>query len=202
MDKAAVSRALQHGVGLQVRLEGRYPVDERGGRLPSYTVAAGCYIEGSDDSREAALADLLNFTTPADSRDIEEWLAELSVISASRRTDEFSAELQLTALTSRLRAYPADVAKKAVLGSKWKWFPTWAELETRCEVLAGPRRQMIAALKTKNAPSETVNRAPTAEERARIQDLVNEMFPAVSQEWRDKAVADAMQGDCIKGPAQ
>ena len=54
---------------------------------------------------------------------------------------------------------------------------------------------MIAALERGPEPEEPKRREPTADERSRIQDLVNEMFPAVSQEWRDAAVAEALKGE-------
>ena len=39
MDKAAVSRALSHGVGLRVKYEFRYPEGPNGEHLPSYMIA-------------------------------------------------------------------------------------------------------------------------------------------------------------------
>lgn len=197
MDKAAELRALSHGANLEVRYQGRYPTGPNGESLPSYTVAVGCGIAGSSASREAALADLIKFQTPAPVRQIERWLAELSVLTAGRGTDGIEAELQLTAYSSRLTKYPADVAKYALLDHRWKWFPAWAELERVCEAKAGPRRHMIAALSQPEPDPEPTRRPATQEEKDRIAALVAEQFPNAPQAWRDKAVDEATKGDCF-----
>lgn len=201
MDKAAASRASSHGVGLRVRSEFRFPSGPNGERLPSYEVAVGCEVDGTPESISAALNDLRNFLTPAPMRKIEEWLARLSVVVARRREDEFAEELRVVEYASRLSRYPADVVKTVLLTDAHQYFPTWAELEKRCEALTGPRRQMVAALERGPEPKEAPRRPPTADERARIQALVDEMFPQVSQQWRDDAVAEALKGDCMKGDA-
>jgi hypothetical protein len=202
MDKAAVSRASSHNVALTVRYEGRYPTAANGERLPSYQVAVACDAHGSDDDRRRALADLVNFTTPAPHRVIEEWIAELSVISASRGKDEMELGLMLNAYVSRLSLYPADVVRDALLVKPWKWFPTWDELRSYCEAKAGPRRHMIAALQAPAPDPEPSYRAPTQAERDRVQALVDEMFPRASEFDRTRAVNEALKGDCMKDAAQ
>ena len=172
MDKAAVSRASQRGVGLRIKYEGRYPQGQ-----PSYIVATGCEVSPGGD-HAAALADLHNFMTPAPIRQIEAWLAELSVMVAKRQGDEMEEGLRLTAYASRLCRYPADVARAVTIGASYKFWPTWDELEKRCEAMVSPRRQMIAALERGPAPPEPEYRPPNADERARIQALIDEMFPA------------------------
>lgn len=201
MDKAAELRALSHGVNLAVRVEGRYPRGENGEILPSYTVAVGCDIAGTNRDREAAKADLLKFQTPAPIREIERWLAELSVLTAGRGADGFSAELLVTAYSSRLAEYPADVARYALLKHRWKWFPSWAEVERVCEAKAGPRRHMIAALSQPEPDPEPTRRPATQDEKDRIAALIAEQFPNVPQPWRDKALAEATKGDCMTEPA-
>lgn len=198
MDKAAASRARSHGVDLEVRYEGRYPRGENGEILPSYTVAVGCDIRGGKAAREAALADLVKFQEPPAVRQIEDWLAELSVLTAGRGADGIAAELLLTAYAARLGRYPADVVRHVLLVRPWKWFPTWAELEKVCEAMAGPRRHMIAALNQPEPDPEPTRRAPTQGERDRIAALIAEQFPNVPQAWRDRAEADVTKGDCIK----
>lgn len=199
MDKAAVSRASSHGVVLKVRYESRYPSGPNGEYLPSYDVAVGCDVSGGNV--EAALADLRNFLTPAPIREIEAWLAELSVIVAKRVDDEFSETLRLTAYASRLSRYPADVARAVLLKQTYKFFPTWDELEKRCEAMTGPRRHMIAALERGPEPPEPVRRPATDEERARVKALVDEMFPMRSPEMRAAAVDEALKGNCMVGEA-
>lgn len=201
MDKAAVSRASQHNVGLMVRYEGRYPTGPNGEYMPSYQVAVSCECNGTSQDREAALADLTKFETAAPIRAIEAWLAELSVISASRQREGIESALMLEAYASRLTAYPADVVREALLVKSWKWWPTWDELRTYCEAKAGPRRHMIAALQQPEPDAEPVRRAATQEERDRVQALVDEMFPNRSPEMRKAAVNEAMKGNCMTGDA-
>jgi len=201
MDKAAVSRASSHGVGLRVRYESRYPSGPNGERLPSYDVAVGCDIGGTPDGIAAALADLRNFMTPAPAREIEGWLAELSVIVARRADDAFADELRVAAYASRLGRYPADVVRLVLLGQTYRFWPTWEELEKRCEAMTGPRRHMIAALERGHEPKEPDRRPPTDAERDRVSDLVNELFPDVSWEMRPVAADEAQRGNCMAGPA-
>lgn len=186
----AVSRASQHGVGLQVKYEGRYPTGPNGERLGFYMVATGCEVSPTGD-REAALADLRNFMAPAPQREIEAWLAVLSVTVAKRRDDEFTEELRLTTYAGRLSRYPADVVRE-VTSATYGFWPTWEEMEKRCEALTGSRRQMIAALERGPLPPELSHRPPTAEERARIQELVNQMFPGASPVEKQDAMDLAM----------
>lgn len=198
MDKAAVSRAQSHGVSLEIKYEGRYPSGPNGEYLPSYQVAVGCSIFGSQEARDAALADLRKFQTPAPVRQIEMWLAELSVLTAGRGTDGLEAELQLTAYSSRLAEFPADVVRYALLKHTWKWFPSWGELEKVCATKAAPRKHMIAALSMPEPDPEPVRRAATQEEKDRIAALVAEQFPNVPSGWREKAVEIVTAGNCIK----
>lgn len=197
MDKAAVSRASQHGVGLQVKYEGRYPTGPNGERLGFYMVAVGCEVS-PDGDRAAALADLQNFMTPAPIRDIEAWLAVLSVTVAKRKEDDFTEELRLTTYASRLARYPADVAR-AVTSATYSFWPTWEEMEKRCEAMTGPRRQMIAALERGPLPPEPSYRPPTAEEKARIQSMIDEMFPAASAAEKQTAMDLAMSRVKVMG---
>ena len=159
VDKAAVSQASRRGVTLDVEYNIRFPKDDRGNSLPIVMTVKSCKAAGEDVARELVAADLQKLQMPAPVRAVEGWLAELSVITAKRAEDEFSETLRLEAYASRLRRYPADVAREAILGRTWKFWPTWAEMEQVCETLAAPRRAMLAAL--------TIS-APETEERARV----------------------------------
>lgn len=202
MDKAAVSRALSHGVGLEVRYEYRYPSGPNGEYLPSYSVAVGCNVAGSPSQRRAAAEDLRKFMTPASPRQIEGWIAELSVTVAKRQDDEFGEELRVTAYANRLIRYPADVARNALFNPPFTFFPTWAELEKRCSAAVGPRVVMIAALERGPEPEAPIRRPATQEERDRIQAMVDQMFPNQSDDSRRAAVDVALQGNCMTGAAQ
>lgn len=197
MDKVAVSRALSHGVGLRVRHEGRFPSGPNGERLPSYTLASGCDIRGDPESIASALRDLRNFMTPATPRQIEGWIARMSVVTAKRKDDDFSEELRIMEYSSRLAIYPADVVHHVLIKDTYKFFPTWDELHKRCEALTSPRAHMIAALERGPEPPEPVRRPPTDDERARVKALVNEMFGDVPQACRDEAVDQVIRGDCM-----
>lgn len=184
MDKAAASRASQHGVDLRVKYEGRYPAGQNGEALPSYMVAVACEAHGGTSA--AAIADLEKFLTPAPNRQIEAWLAELSVICAKRRDGEFDETLRLEAYASRLSRYPADVVRHVLLERSWQFWPTWAELEKICDAKSAPRRHMLHAMK--NPPEEIEERQPpTQAERERIRALIDEKFPQISSEWREAA---------------
>jgi hypothetical protein len=196
MDKAAVSRALSHGVGLRVKYEHRFPRGPNGENMPSYPIAVSCEVSPNGD-HAAVLADLRNFLTPAPIREIEEWLAELSVIVARRQEDAFANELRVSAYSARLHRFPADVVRSVLIDQTYKFWPTWEELEKRCSALTAPRIQMIAALERGPVPDVPKRRKPSAEERERIQELVNETFPAVSQGRRDTAVDEALKGECM-----
>lgn len=192
----ADSRLRTHGVTAQVKYEYRFPSGPNGEHLPSYAVAVGCDIAPGGD-RAAALSDMRNFLTPAPVRHIEGWLVELSAITAGRGRDGFDAELMLSAYSARLSQYPADVVRHVLLKQAWKWFPTWADLEKMCNAMTGPRNHIIRALEQPEAAPEPKRRKPTDEEKARVQALVDELFPMRSPEMRQMAVDEAMRGRCI-----
>lgn len=201
LDAAAVSRAKLHGVELRVKTDLRFPSGPNGEYLPSYSVAVGCDIRGTDEQRASALADLKNFETPASIRTIEAWLAELSVLTAGRSRDGMDAAMTVTAYSSRLAQYPADVAREALLVNTWKWWPTWDELKTVCDAKAGPRRRMIYALQQPEPKPEPIRRPATQVERDEIAALVAKEFPLRSQEYRDRAVDEVLRGNCMSGDA-
>lgn len=173
VDEAAVSRASSLGVGLKVLFDHRFPKVDRGNPLPVISVVRGCEVTGAN--RDEACAALRKFETPAPSRQIEAWLAELSVITAKRADDDFSEALRIAAYTARLSKYPADVAHAALLGHSWKFWPTWAEVQEICESLSAPRRAMILALSTARGS------APAMPEKARItkeqaEEIIREIY--------------------------
>ena len=202
MDRAAESRALSHGVTLEVKYESRFPSGPNGERMPSYQVAVSCKAHGSADQRLAAKADLEKFLTPAPVRTIEIWLAELSVITAGRGPDGINAELMVTAYSSRLSKFPADVVHTAILETSWKWFPTWAELEKVCKTLTAPRNHMIHVLSMPEPDEEPERRPATQDEKDRIAALIAEQFPNVSSEWREAGLREALRGDCMTAAAK
>ena len=197
MDNAAVSRVSQHGVGLKVKFEYRFPTGPNGENMASYVVAVGCDVQGNASGLAAAIADLKNFMTPASIRTIEVWLGELSVLVVRSKDDDFGDALRLSAYSGRLARYPADVVRAVLMEGRYKFWPTWDELAKRCDAMTSPRAFMISAMERGLTPTEPHRRAPTDEERARVQSLVDEMFPGRSQDMRNAAVAEAMKGECM-----
>lgn len=179
IDKAAVSRLSSRGVGVAVKYKTMFPAG-----APAYDLAVGCTATGGD--RAAALVDMERLLTPAPVRHIEAWLAELSVLTAGRGREGMDAELMVTAYSSRLTKFPADVVKDALTVKTWKWFPAWEELERYCNAKASPRRMMVEALRREDV-QEPERRLATPDEKARIRDLISEQFPNVPQSWRDEA---------------
>ena len=166
------------------------------------TWARGCEVSGPADARATAADELERLMEPAPLRMIEEWLAELSVIVARRADDDFGDSLRVTAYASRLREYPADVARAAVIGGRWKFWPAWSEMEVICERKVAARRHMIAALRRADDPPEQ-RKLPTMEERERlVRQLVRNKFPSAPEERRDRAVDEVLRGDCMTGDAE
>lgn len=192
MDKKAVSLAQSCGVGLAVKFKTLF----RNGQ--QIDVAKGCDVAGTDEQRQDALSQLLIFQTPPPKETVEDWLAELSVLTAGKGADGMTAELQLSVYSSRLGAFPADVVRYALLKHPWKWFPAWAELEEVCRSKSGPREHMIAELRKPAPEPEREYVAPTDEERKRMEDLIAETFPEASQAWRDAALREATAPDYLK----
>lgn len=155
VDKAALSRASSLNAGLAVRMiEG----------LPLKVSVAGDAL-----ARVEAANALAGFVTPAPKGQIEEWLAELSVITRRRQDDDITENLRLSAYSSRLADYPADVAREALIRHKWLFFPAWAELQDVCDKLAAPRRAMIWHLQNAPQAQEPDEREiPSAEKRAEM----------------------------------
>lgn len=95
---------------------------------------------------DAVFSKFVHAMTPPTRDQSEAWIAELSVITARREDDAGTEALRLTAYSSRLADYPADVVKHALLSRRWKFFPSWAELADACDELVLPRRRMMRAL--------------------------------------------------------
>lgn len=119
----------------------------------------------------ARFADTLDAAmTPAPEDALQDWLVELDVIAPKRADDGITAALRLRAYTNRLRDYPADVAKHALLGRTWPFWPSWAELKDACDELVRDRQRMLFAARRAAAqaePEEPRERV-TPEQRAAI----------------------------------
>jgi hypothetical protein len=128
-----------------------------------------------------AIADKIRSTMqPAQRAKIEQWLAELSVISAQRKSDQITLELMLGAYTKRLEGYPADMVRDVLIIRIWKFFPTWAELSEILESMMADRRAMLAACEAPRPmirpPREPERQELTPEQRAEHQVIMADLL--------------------------
>lgn len=144
VDRALHSLALSHNVALRVSYDTRQTRDSAG-NVTTHFFAKGCSGSGQIEDAETVAAKIAAALEPAPVGMIEGWLAELSVIVARKKDDEFGETLRIEAYASRLRAYPADVAKDALLGRVWRFWPSWAELADTCDSMAMERQHMLSA---------------------------------------------------------
>lgn len=171
VERSVASLARSHGVSFVEKREVTFATEGPNGEMiparePRFL---GFNVHGvvTDD-----LADRMeNFLTPASATMIERWLAELSVICAKRPDDDFTEELRLTAYTSRLSQYPADLVRHVLIEQTWKFFPTWHELAEILDARVQQRESMIRAVRAKaNERSERVARQREEEKRPRFTD--------------------------------
>lgn len=128
----------------------REVIDVRGGvELPNGTRTSISYLKryvvdgASLGAIEAAREKVEHAMTPPTRSQVEQWLAELSVITARREDDQMTEALRLSAYSNRLADYPADVARHALLVHRWKFFPSWMELAEVCDEELKRRKQML-----------------------------------------------------------
>lgn len=137
VEDALASRLLSLGVKCSVKpihspmmAEGKAPPPGSMGMIHSRAVT--CLRLHPDVDVERVRADAMEMlaraSTPAPKRQIEGWLAELSVLVAKRQDDEFAENLRVEAYCGRVGRYPADVARVALLHRTWRFWPTWDEL--------------------------------------------------------------------------
>lgn len=149
--------------------------------LPGHSATA----QGDRDGLRQARAQVEKALTSCPAERIEPWLAELSVIAPARQHDPMTDELRMTAYSSRLAAYPADVVCHVLLAEVWRFWPSWAELHEACEAATSPRRAMRDAISAElerqslaaqsdrpSLPTESPEDA--AARRARANDVVAE----------------------------
>jgi len=108
---------------------------------------------------------------PAPIEKIEDWLGELSAITARRAETAIEAEISLSAYSSRLSTYPGDIVRDTLLTWSGKWFPTWGELKEIMDVRTSPRAAIRdAVLKLINPPAQPTDVTPLKRELARLED--------------------------------
>jgi hypothetical protein len=159
---------------LQVSYDTRQTRDIAG-NVTTHFFAKSCQGSGQIEDAERVAAKIAAAMEPAPVGMIEGWLAELSVIVARKKDDEFGETLRIEAYASRLRAYPADVAKGALLGRVWRFWPSWAELADLCDSMVMERQHMLSAAyrlikPAPPAPPEQVNNIVKREAAAEIME--------------------------------
>jgi hypothetical protein len=177
---------------------------------PSYEIVVATEVNGTPEARRAFAQDLANFMAPAETRDIEGWLAELSVIVARREYGEVDEALRLEAYASRLRQFPADIVRHVLVARTWRFWPTWEELEKACRAMASGRRSMVAALmREPEAPppprpvlSEEELQRLAAETAAIIEGLkarvAEEASPSRERHWSETAKPDDPRWEMLR----
>ena len=162
-------------------------------------------VGGTPETRDAALVELRRFfLTPPPQREMEAWLAELSVITAKRADDEFTEQLRLKAYSERLADYPADVVREVLLKRTWRFWPAWAGLEEVCkDPRATTGAHILRAIET-----ETEREEARAQEAARVEadagtgieaDAAPGGKPRTPGQAAERAACQSDQGcaDCI-----
>lgn len=121
------------------------------------------------------------FAPPADDQ-MEVWLAELDMIAPRRASSSNDDDLRMQAYINRLKDYPADVVREALLSRAWRFFPSWFELQEVCDELTAHRRAVRAEL-------------DRAEQKARDRELRERALPrhATPEEVQARSEAVAAQ---------
>jgi hypothetical protein len=144
--------------------------DDKGVFLGNELQDAPLVASGSPTQR-AELARMIGHSlTPPTRDDVEEWLAELSVISPMRADDAGTGALRLEAYVERLCKQPADIVRDVLLVKTWRFFPSWFELDGEISTLRRTRDAMLAACLHKKKPAQDSEQEErvTAERAAQI----------------------------------
>ena len=193
VNRSVVSLVQQCGVRLREDIDWRGSYERPDGSIaPAQATKCG-WIAAAETPAQIAEAHgkVSASMTPASESQITRWIAELSVITARREDAPETEALRLMAYRSRLVAYPADVAREALLVHGWKFFPAWAELAEVCDRLVEDRRRLKAALD--RAASEAAEREARA--RALPTEATATQTPEEAEATRKRRAT--MLGDMI-----
>ena len=144
-DQALRSLALSQGVNLTsgMALKSRY--DGNGAFIGSDLVPEHVRASGSHESLASVAEKIRSTMQPASSEKVEQWIAELSVITPPRKSDGMTLELLIAAYTKRLLGFPADMVRDVLIVRTWQYFPTWFELDAALNAMLSARRAMLSA---------------------------------------------------------
>lgn len=90
--------------------------------------------------------------TPPTEGMLRAWLAELSILLPMRAGEAGEQDLRLRAYSDRLRPYPADIVRAALLDRVWSFWPSWAELHPVLETCMATRRSAVAEVRAAALP--------------------------------------------------
>jgi hypothetical protein len=181
-----------HGVSYSARREITFStLGPNGERIPPREPRfLGYDVSGAVTPELAERID--GFMQPAPINAIEQWLAELSVITAKRIDDDVSEELRLTAYARRLADYPADMVRHVLLDMRWKFFPTWAELGDKLDEMKEMRARLIQSIKENVVrPSEPL--ATKSERVVEKCDMEQVKAAVAAQKERERALRELAQ---------
>lgn len=168
----------------------------------TFFFASGAEVSGPADAIGTWAQKIAAVQTPTPRDMVEIWLAELSVSAKKRQEDGFSDALRIEVYSRELARYPADVVKEALAPRRWKFWPALSEVQEICDAMCRTRAVYAAAAARGPAPQPAPARQATEAEKARVQALVDELFPSKSPEARKAAVDEAMRGNCMTGEAE
>jgi len=161
--------------------------DGNGAFIGTELVPSPVTARGNPEALAAVAEKVRSTMRPATREKIEQWVAELSVITAPRKSDGITMELTLAAYSKRLAEYPADMVREVLIIRTWKFFPTWAELKEVLDTMLADRRAILAACEVVPQPEPvhaTQRETLTPEQRAALAAELG--LPVIGQRAMDK----------------
>jgi len=113
--------------------------------FPTLAVRPRGVTQTQIDQLRAVLEDSMK---PASHTDLAKWIFELQTIAPAKRMSDQHEEIRDDAYGRRLRDYPVDVAKQALFGRTWAFFPSWDELKAECDKLVRRRDFLLRQVRT------------------------------------------------------
>lgn len=168
VNRQVVSQAQQCGVRLDVKSTTLFPRS-----MAPRDAVRSVEVHGGTRDERLALADRIDtLLDPTPEKWVEAWLVDLESITATRRRDGFANDVALAAYVSRVKSYPPDAVRHALVTTRWHWFPSWAELADCLDASVSGRRAMARALRRE--PEQKDERAPpTQAQKLNAQALVD-----------------------------